>query len=150
MLCLLLSDPVIAQAQECPLNSHYTGTSQLGNVKTIHCECNIGYEKKDGACQVVPGEPGCVRQAGLQLKKDREEGCARVVGRCFDEKSTPLTVSALGCVVACRQVAACAIGCGVAGLAAEGNIESCIDQRNDCFEAALAKHKAAVKVCQSR
>jgi len=134
--------------QECPSNSHYTGTSQLGNELTIHCECNAGYEKKNGACQSVLGDPACVKQAGLQLNRDREQGCARVLGRCFEERRTPLAVSALGCVAACRQVSGCAIGCGIAGLAAAANVETCVEQRNDCFEAALAKHKTAVKACQ--
>jgi hypothetical protein len=39
-------------AQQCPPNSHRTATSQKGNVRTIHCECNEGYVKNQGECKV--------------------------------------------------------------------------------------------------
>jgi hypothetical protein len=83
----------------------------------------------------------------VQLKRDQQQGCARAVGQCFESNRTPLGTSAVACVAACRQLAGCAIGCGIAGLVAEGIIEKCVDQRNDCFEAALTKHRAAVQTC---
>ena len=137
----------IALAQ-CPPHAHATGMTQEGDVRTIHCGCDAGYQNRNGACRTIGGDPQCVLQAGKQLKVDQQQGCARVVGKCFDTNQTPLSASAIACVAACRQVGGCAIGCGIAGLAAEAVIEKCIDEHNSCFEAALARHRAAVKACK--
>ena len=139
-----------ALAQECPPNAHYTGSTREGNVRTIHCDCDSGYKKTNGACQRIIADPQCVKRAGEQLNKEREEGCARVVGRCFQDNKTALSAHALSCVVACRRVGSCAAGCGIAGLGAEVITEKCLDARNSCFEAALVKHSAAVKACPAR
>ena len=94
------------------------------------------------------GNPQCVQRAGEQLKRDQQQGCARVVGTCFTNNKTSLSATAVGCVAACRQPAECAIGCGIAGLAAENVVTRCVDERNSCFEAALARHKQAVEACK--
>lgn len=137
-----------ALAQECPPNAHYTGSTREGNVRIIHCDCDAGYKKKnDGACERIIADPQCVKQAGERLNKERDEGCARVIGRCFQNNKTPLSVAAITCVKGCRNVASCAIDCSIAGLATEAIVETCLDERNVCFESALTKHRAAVRAC---
>jgi hypothetical protein len=139
--------PALAQEQ-CPPNTHYVGSTREGNVRTIHCECDAGYKKtSDGACQAIVADPQCIKQAGERLQNERDEGCARVVGRCFQNNKTSLSAKAFACVAACRRVEGCAIGCGIAGLATEAIVATCVDEGTACFESALAKHRAAVRAC---
>ena len=151
IICLFLSFPICingAAAQQCPKNAHVDSVEQDGNLRTVHCKCDDGYENSGGACQRIDGTPQCVQRAGEQLKRDQQQGCARVVGTCFTKNKISLSIDAAGCVAACRQVAGCAIGCGIFGLAAENVIASCVDAGNSCFEAALARHKQAVAACK--
>ena len=147
-LVLLMISVGSASAQQCPPNSHVDRVEETGNTKTVHCKCNDGYENRGGTCARGGGSPECIKHAGDQLQRDQQQGCARVVGQCFQNSRTPLSASAIACVAACRQVSGCAIGCGIAGLAAETMTEKCIDERNSCFEAALARHQAAVRACK--
>jgi hypothetical protein len=122
--------------------------TQEGNVKTFDCKCNEGYTARGGACVRIDGNPQCVQRAGEQLRADQQQGCARAVGTCFTNNKTQLTTAAVACVAACRQLAGCAIGCGISGLAAENVVARCVDERNSCFEAALSRHKQAVEACK--
>jgi hypothetical protein len=108
----------------------------------------VGEDKDRYYCKNRATHAKCVRQAGIQLKQDREEGCARVVGNCFVAKKTPLSIAAVACVAGCRQVLGCPIACGLAGLGVEAIVEECIDQRNSCFEAASTRHRQAVEACK--
>lgn len=147
---LMLGESASANQHECPENARYIGSVTEGNVRTIRCECNAGYEKKNGDCKPIMGDPACVKQAGLKLNQDREVSCKQILGVCFQDNKTPLSAAALGCVAGCRRVDTCAVACGIAGLAAAGYVEKCIDKRNDCYEAALRQHTASVKACKEK
>jgi hypothetical protein len=135
-------------AQQCPANAHVTSVTQEGNKKTINCKCNDGFEPSGGACKPIAGNPQCVQLAGEKLKRDQQQGCASVVGKCFANNKTPLSTAAVGCVTACAKLAGCAIGCGISALAVEDVVARCVDERNSCFEAALARHKQAIQACK--
>ena len=143
-----IANTIDAFAQQCPANAHVTNVTQEGNKKTIRCKCDDGYEPHNGACESAGGKPQCVQLAGEQLKRDQQQGCASAVGKCFDNNKTSLSTAAIACVVACAKLAGCAIGCGISGLAAEDVVARCVDERNGCFEAALARHKQAVNACK--
>ena len=128
----------------CPPNSHEE--RQTGNV--VHCKCNGGFENRAGACRRISGDPACIKRAGEQLQRGQQKDCAHLVGACFTDNKAQLTGAALGCIIACRQLAGCAIGCGVSGLVAENIVTKCIDVRNSCFEEKLADHKRAVEACK--
>jgi len=153
VLFLLCVPPFIlheaAAQSECPANAHVDRVEMHDNLRTTYCKCDSGYESRGGACRAMVSDAQCVRRAGEQLRADQQQGCARTLGRCFEDNKTPLSVSALACVVACRQGASCAVGCGIGALAAEQIIEKCVDERNSCFAAALTRHQAAVKACKS-
>lgn len=137
-----------AVAQQCPPNSHVDRVEDAGNTETVHCKCDGGYEKRGGTCVRVGVNPQCVKQAGERLQREQQQGCARILGQCFQNNRTPLSATAVACVAACRQAAGCSIGCGIGGLAAEALIEKCVNERNNCFEAALARHRTAVDACK--
>lgn len=46
-LLLVASTAVLAQ---CPSHAHVVGTTQEGNVNTIHCGCDFGYENRGQTC----------------------------------------------------------------------------------------------------
>jgi hypothetical protein len=137
-----------AVAQRCPPNAHYTETTRSANVETIHCECDIGFKKNEGTCRRIGGDPQCVKRAGERLNVERQQVCAGAVGLCFESRKILLSAAAVACVAACRQVGSCAVGCGIAGLAAERDIEACVDAFNGCQETALARYKDAVLACK--
>jgi hypothetical protein len=139
----------MAAQPTCPANAHVVSTEVNGNVTTVHCGCNAGYQNAGGACQPIGGDPQCIKQAGETLKSDQQQGCASAVSQCFANNQTPLSASAVACIVACRQAASCAIGCGIAGLASAALIEKCTDELNSCFDAALARNRAAVAACKT-
>jgi hypothetical protein len=161
--CLALSGGTSSGMAQtaCPANAHVVSTDVNGNVTTVHCGCNAGYQNVGGACQPVAaspqkpasqpigGDPQCIKQAGEALKNDQQQGCAVTVGQCFTDNKSPLSASALACLVACRQVATCAIGCGISALASASVVEKCVDVLNSCFDAALARNRVAVAACKT-
>lgn len=50
VLAVLCGGPIRAVAQQCPPNAHFTRSTQEGNVRTVHCECNDGYERQGNQC----------------------------------------------------------------------------------------------------
>lgn len=51
-LALPLAPRVIA-AQECPPLTHLDRVEQHGDVRTVHCKCNAGYQARNGRCEAV-------------------------------------------------------------------------------------------------
>jgi hypothetical protein len=68
--------PRVAAAQQCPPLTHLDRVEQHGNVRTVHCKCNVGYQARNGRCeavappQAVPNltrDPDAARLAVAQL-----------------------------------------------------------------------------------
>ena len=95
-----------ASAQQCPPNAHYTQTTRSGNVETKHCACDAGFQKRDGACRRIGGDPRCIKRAGERLNAELQQGCAGTVGRCFEGRKVSLSAAAVACVIGCRHVGA--------------------------------------------
>jgi hypothetical protein len=54
-----------AQAQQCPLHTHFAGIEDGDDVQTIHCKCDTGYEPRGGACTKTAPTPA-VRRDGAR------------------------------------------------------------------------------------
>jgi hypothetical protein len=120
-----------------------------------HAQCKpgdilVGEDANRYYCQNRATYAGCVRKAGFASNKERREHCAHVVGQCFVDHKTPLTLAAVGCVAGCRAAATCAISCGIAGIGVEAIVESCVDERNACFELGLVHLREALDRCKKQ
>jgi hypothetical protein len=140
-----------AVAQTCPPHAHVTGTTQSGNVKTIHCGCNTGYVNFDGRCA---SRAACVGDAGYQLKFALSDCAAgkRPIMSLSCLKGTGITEKSLACLQglpgALKNKMAALAKCGLLGTVPLDAAIHCEEINDDCISAALTNHKARVALCQ--
>jgi hypothetical protein len=68
LIVLLSMIPRVAAAQQCPPLTHLDRVEQHGNVRTVHCKCNAGYQARNGRCEtIVPPQtvPNLARDADV-------------------------------------------------------------------------------------
>src|SRR6266851_8720351 len=90
--CFLIS-ATNALAQLCPPTTHYTHTTHEGNVETIHCDCDSGYENGGGACQRISDNRRSRKQIAALCESLDDE--MQEMG-AIDLKIVHLQVEALG------------------------------------------------------
>jgi hypothetical protein len=150
----------VARAQ-CPPHAHFTGSTEKGEVKTIHCKCDDGYEARGGACVPITTmrartRPECIRAAGTDLSEDLARCRAPLLALCITDPSanekvaTCLTVAALIKFDPSKvTVLGALIACGFAAPDAYKVIQQCPEIRDDCLAKSLKTHKDSVKACNA-
>lgn len=140
-----------AFGQSCPAHAHVTGTTQEGNVRTIHCGCDVGYVNVDGRCA---SRAACISDAGYQLEFALSDCAANkpsiVSFACL--QGTGITAKSLACLQglpdprANKSVALAK--CGMAAMVPLDAASRCQGIDDQCIVAALQTHKSRVAFCQ--
>lgn len=140
-----------AFGQTCPAHAHVTGTTQEGNVRTIHCGCDAGYVNMDGRCA---SRAACISDAGYQLEFALSDCAANkastVSFACLE--GTGISAKSLACLQslpgARTNKPAALAKCGMVAMVPLDAAIRCEDINDRCVVAALQAHKSRIARCQ--
>ena len=92
--------PQFARAQEaCPTNAHVTRVEQTGNVVTLHCACNAGYQDIGGQCRPPPGlDRELSPKLNPTMDPDIQHGLNRQAERIARQKEAERQAEIAACV----------------------------------------------------
>lgn len=131
--------------------------SGLPSLASVQAACPPGYvlideDEEYFYCQKPGVYVKCITEAGALLKNAKPQ-CVAEVSQCFRGEEPGLNDAALQCGLGCLGSAlnlpACLAICGYSTYTALRVYEKCAGDRwNDCFGAALIRHRHAVDACK--